>query len=168
MGATVPPLMPTTDYLQVATEAARDSGALCQKRLGPYQLRLAHNAADRLAACRLRFLVFDLELNEGLESAYLTGYDGNEFDDQCDHLIVEHVGSGEVIGTNRLQTASAARKNRGFYSEQDSALKPFAALGNTAVELGRACIHRDLEVARFSSCCGKASLRMRRCMARGT
>lgn len=30
---------------------------------------------DRLAAYRLRFAVFNLELNEGLESAYYTGYD---------------------------------------------------------------------------------------------
>ena len=32
---------------------------------GPYHLRLASSEADRIAAFRLRFLVFNLELNEG-------------------------------------------------------------------------------------------------------
>ena len=41
-------------------------------RQGPYHLRLASAEADRIAAFRLRFLVFNLELNEGLECAYAT------------------------------------------------------------------------------------------------
>jgi len=35
-------------------------------RTGEYHVRMAVSEADRIAAFRLRFLVFNLELNEGL------------------------------------------------------------------------------------------------------
>src|SRR5713101_218780 len=87
-------------------------------RQGPYRARLASSEADRKAVFRLRFLVFNLELNEGLEAAYATGQDSDEFDAVCDHLIVEHAGTGEVVGTYRLQTGAMAYANAGFYSER--------------------------------------------------
>src|ERR1700679_1942751 len=66
-----------------------------------YRARLAVTEAVRLAAYRLRFLVFNLELNKGLESAYRDGYDIDAFDVICDHLIVEHAATGSVVGTYR-------------------------------------------------------------------
>jgi len=110
---------------------------------GPYHLRLASSEADRIAAFRLRFLVFNLELNEGLESAYVTGQDSDEFDGICDHLIVEHVGAGKIVGTYRLQTSAIASANVGFYSGREFDLSPYKRLGNSVIELGRACVHRD-------------------------
>ena len=56
---------------------------------GPYVARLALTERERAAAYRLRFVVFNLELNEGLQSSYVDGYDKDHFDDVCDHLIVE-------------------------------------------------------------------------------
>jgi putative hemolysin len=112
-------------------------------RQGPYHLRLASAEADRIAAFRLRFLVFNLELNEGLESAYVTGRDSDEFDGICDHLIVEHVGAGKIVGTYRLQTGAIASANAGFYSEREFDFSPYRQLGNSVIELGRACVHRD-------------------------
>ncbi len=79
---------------------------------GSYRVRLAASEADRLAAFRLRFLVFNLELSEGLDTAHATGYDTDEFDAICDHLIVEHPGSGKVVGTYRLQTGAVAVQAR--------------------------------------------------------
>ena len=110
---------------------------------GPYHLRLASSEADRIAAFRLRFLVFNLELNEGLEVAYATGQDTDEFDSVCDHLIVEHSGTGELVGTYRLQTGAIASANAGFYSEREFDFSPYKRLGNSVIELGRACVHRD-------------------------
>src|SRR5271165_405456 len=43
--------------------------------LGRYRVRVAENGNDRIAACRLRFHVFNLELGEGLSASYLTGLD---------------------------------------------------------------------------------------------
>src|ERR1700747_3153794 len=70
---------------------------------GVYRLRFAESAQDLEAAYRLRFLVFNLELGEGLETAYQHGYDTDEFDAVCDHLIVEHCRTNQVVGTYRLQ-----------------------------------------------------------------
>jgi putative hemolysin len=110
---------------------------------GQYHLRLASSEADRIAAFRLRFLVFNLELNEGLEAAYATGQDTDEFDSVCDHLIVEHSGTGKIVGTYRLQTGEMASINAGFYSELEFDFSPYKRLGNSVIELGRACVHRD-------------------------
>src|SRR5436309_2734542 len=94
-------------------------------RAGPYQLRTAVSESDRLAAFRLRFLVFNLELKEGLEESYATGQDSDEFDLICDHLIVEHVTSGKIVGTYRLQTRSMAATNSGFYCEREFDFSPY-------------------------------------------
>ena len=91
----------------------------------------------------MRFLVFNLELNEGLEAAYATGHDTDEFDGVCDHLIVEHAGTGKIVGTYRLQTGAMASANAGFYSEREFDFSPYKRLGNSVIELGRACVHRD-------------------------
>src|SRR6266567_8454073 len=118
-------------------------GCSLDLRQGRYHLRLASSEADRIAAFRLRFLVFNLELNEGLEAAYATGQDTDEFDSVCDHLIVEHTGVGKIVGTYRLQTGAIASANVGFYSEREFNSSPYKRLGNSAIELGRACVHRD-------------------------
>ena len=108
-----------------------------------YRLRLADSAADVQAALRLRFVVFNLELNEGLATAFKTGYDTDQFDPVCDHLIVEHIASGQVVGTYRLQTGLTAMWNYGYYSEREFDFAPFESLRDSIVELGRACIHRE-------------------------
>jgi putative hemolysin len=92
---------------------------------------------------RLRFLVFNVELNEGLDSAYINGEDRDQFDEVCDHLMVEEHTSGRIVGTYRVQTGDVARQNFGFYSAQEFDFAPYHKLGNRVVELGRACIHRD-------------------------
>jgi putative hemolysin len=108
-----------------------------------YAVRLAQNAADIEAAQRLRFEVFNLELNEGLDTAYLSGLDADRFDECCDHLLVEDARSGAVVGTYRLQTGQLAAAHHGYYSAQEFDFSPFEAIRCEMVELGRACVHRD-------------------------
>ncbi len=110
---------------------------------GSYELRLATTDTELLAAQRLRFDVFNLELNEGLDSAYLSGLDRDRFDDACDHLIVEHARTGEIVGTYRLQTGQFAAAHHGYYSAQEFDFAPFEPIRCELVELGRACVHRD-------------------------
>jgi len=114
-----------------------------------YAVRLAHSPEEKAQAYRLRFLVFNVELNEGLESAYATGYDTDEFDGVCDHLVVEHRPTGKIIATYRMQTGPAAATNIGYYSEREFDFSPFEPLRNSLVEVGRAAIlkeHRTFEV----------------------
>lgn len=112
-------------------------------RHGPYLAKFATESAELAAAFRLRFEVFNLELNEGLQSAYASGYDRDEFDGICDHLIVQHIPSKTIVGTYRLQTGITAGENLGYYSQREFDFAPYHALRPRSVELGRACIHRE-------------------------
>lgn len=105
-------------------------------------MRLARDTGEIHAAQALRFEVFNLELNEGLEESYLTGRDTDPFDAVCDHLIVEHLPSQKIVGTYRLQTGLNAAKNLGYYSAQEFEFEVFEPLRRELVEPGRACVHR--------------------------
>lgn len=114
------------------------------RRLEPtYRLRRASSAADLRAAQMLRFLVFNVELQEGLSQSFATCLDADEFDPVCDHLLVEELATGAIVGTYRLQSGRRALQERGYYSAREFQLEPFEPLRAQMLELGRACIHRD-------------------------
>ncbi len=106
-------------------------------------MRLATTPADLHAAQRLRFEVFNVELDEGLAASHALGRDEDAYDAFCDHLLVERESTGEIVGTYRLQTGQLAAANLGYYSEQEFDFAPYEALRCEVVELGRACVHRD-------------------------
>jgi len=106
-----------------------------------YATRLARNRDDIRAAQSLRFQVFNLELNEGLEQSYATGLDEDPFDAVCDHLIVEHLPSANIVGTYRLQTGHNAAGYRGYYCAQEFEFQVFESFRAEMIELGRACVH---------------------------
>jgi putative hemolysin len=108
-----------------------------------YAIRIAHSPEEIQAAQALRFQVFNLELNEGLSQSYATGLDVDPFDRVCDHLIVEHVSTGQLVGTYRLQTGTSAKKNLGYYCEQEFHFAVYEPARPQIVELGRACVHRQ-------------------------
>lgn len=99
------------------------------------RVRLAKTENDVRAAQALRFAVFNLELNEGLERSFLTLLDADPFDAICDHLLVEDVMTGEVVGTYRLQTGERAAIGLGYYSAQEFDLSPFDSIRPQIVEL---------------------------------
>ena len=139
---------PASHPVDVLLEVRADVRLLPTRRTvwleaGPYVVRLAITERERAAAYRLRFLVFNLEMNEGLESAYEDGYDTDRYDPVCDHLIVEHKETGAVVGTYRLQMGDIAARHFGYYSEQEFDFTPYESMRSQTVELGRACIHRD-------------------------
>jgi putative hemolysin len=106
-----------------------------------YSVRIAESPEDIHEAQTLRFLVFNVELNEGLEDSYRTCRDSDRFDAVCDHLLVEC--GGEVVGTYRMQTGRVALENHGYYSGQEFDMAPFESVRDEMLELGRACIHRQ-------------------------
>ena len=108
-----------------------------------YLLRFAKCSDDVERLCRLRYDVFNLELGEGLKSSVATGIDRDEYDEQCEHLMVIDTRNDEVVGTYRLQVRESADKGHGFYSATEF---DFSALSSEmldgTVELGRACTAR--------------------------
>ena len=84
-----------------------------------YATRLARGKHEVQAAQALRFAVFNLELNEGLQESYATGLDEDLFDPVCDHLLIEHLPSRQIVGTYRMQTGLNAAAHRGYYSARE-------------------------------------------------
>ena len=142
----------------IQNSPARHRGDICNQenagheydpRIGPsadkfacqYAARLARDVDEVRAAQALRFQVFNLELNEGLEESYATRLDEDPFDAVCDHLIIEHLPSANIVGTYRLQTGRTAAANRGYYCAQEFEVQVFESLRPKIIELGRACVH---------------------------
>lgn len=114
-----------------------------------YTLRFVQSQNDLERVQRLRFEVFNLELQEGLASAYQTGRDVDAWDDVCTHLMVEHDETQQVVGTYRMQTGWTAKDALGYYAAQEFDMTVFAAERGQLIELGRACIakkHRNFSV----------------------
>jgi putative hemolysin len=111
--------------------------------MADFEVKIATDPSEIEEAQRLRFQVFNLELNKGLQTAYERGLDIDEFDAYCDHLIVRDLKSGDVVGTYRLLRGSQARRHIGFYSEKEFDLSRIKSLDGELLELGRSCARRD-------------------------
>ena len=130
-----------------------------------FRVGLAQTLDDLIACQRLRYLVFNCELGEGLDASARTGLDRDRFDFICDHLMVNEAATGRLVGTYRLQTGYRAKGNLGYYSEQLFDLAPFEKIRGEILELGRACVHQDYRstpvlnmlwkgIARYAQTCG--------------
>lgn len=111
---------------------------------------LTGSSPELESVLRLRYRVFNLEMNEGLLKSHLSGKDEDRFDRYCDHLVIYEEASGEPVGTYRLQTFEMAEKNIGFYSATEFDFSRFPEkYTRNGVEIGRACItreHRNIKV----------------------
>jgi putative hemolysin len=108
-----------------------------------YRISLARTADDLIECQRLRYLVFNLELREGLAASDRNGLDVDPFDSFCDHLMVRDLVSGRLVGTYRLQTGETAARYIGYYSETLFNLSAYDSVRKEVLELGRACVHED-------------------------
>ncbi|CUA81928.1 MULTISPECIES: GNAT family N-acetyltransferase [Gulbenkiania] len=119
---------------------------LLQPRVAPARrerltVRLAEGRHDVERALRLRFQVFGEEMGAQLASANL-GIDTDDYDDVCDHLVVENP-AGEIVGTYRMLPPEAACLMPSLYSEHEFDLSRLAPLRDRLIEVGRSCVHRD-------------------------
>lgn len=129
--------------ISASDRQTRDRNFIPPSPTSAYKVRVADSDRDVANAQRLRYRVFNLELGEGLSESEATGRDADPFDAVCDHLLIEQVVSGEIIGTYRLQTGGNAKKAIGYYSEQEFEFEAFEVIRSEIVELGRACIARE-------------------------
>ncbi|MFI7331867.1 GNAT family N-acetyltransferase [Micromonospora aurantiaca (nom. illeg.)] len=104
-----------------------------------YTLLIADDPTLVAAAQRLRHEVFAGELGATLPTA-ATGLDTDGFDAYCDHLVVLHEGTGEVVGTYRLLPPGRTDRR---YADAEFDLGPLAPLRDDLVEAGRSCVHPD-------------------------
>jgi len=108
-----------------------------------FRVSLAKSLDDLVECQRLRYMVFNCELGEGLDASTQTGLDRDHFDFICDHLMVHDANSGKLVGTYRMQSGYRAKGNLGYYGEELFDFSPFEKLRRQVLELGRACVHQD-------------------------
>lgn len=101
-------------------------------------LRLASTRDEIRLAQRLRWIVFAEEQGAQLDTPE-PGYDIDELDEHCQHLIVT-AASGAVVGTYRLLTADAARAAGGYYSQGEFDLGGLLRSDRKLLEIGRSCV----------------------------
>ncbi|HWE90157.1 MAG TPA: GNAT family N-acyltransferase [Pseudonocardiaceae bacterium] len=113
---------------------------------GGYSLLVAKDSADVRAAQRLRYQVFAEEMGAHLhapDSVADAGLDIDEFDQFCDHLVVRHDHTGEIVGTYRMLPPDRAEAAGMLYSDTEFDLRALAPLRAGLVEAGRSCVHPD-------------------------
>jgi len=106
------------------------------------QVSWARHQDEVREAQRLRFDVFATEMGARL-STLVPGHDVDLFDDYCEHLLVKHPDTGQVIGTYRVLTPAQAKRVGSTYSDTEFDLTRLRDMRKRMVELGRSCVHSD-------------------------
>jgi len=99
-----------------------------------YLLKTADTYPELKEVMRLRSRVFSAEYGAPTGAP---GFDVDDFDFQCDHLLIIEKSTGEVVGTYRMLCSRFVSE---FYSQTEFNLDRFLASPGTKLELGRACI----------------------------
>ena len=107
-----------------------------------YSLLVAHDDAEVRAAQRLRYQVFAEEMGANLHSP-MPGLDVDDFDEFCDHLVVRHDPTGEIVGCYRMLPPERAREAGRLYSDGEFDLTALHGIRGALVETGRSCVHPD-------------------------
>lgn len=105
--------------------------------VGPFVIKTVSNAEELKEALALRFDVFHREM---IGKKDPSGYDVDEHDFDCDHLIIVEKRSNRIIGTYRMN-CSLFTDN--FYSAKEFLMNKVFNTPGVKLELGRACIHKD-------------------------
>lgn len=114
-----------------------------------FELRLASDERDLLAAQRLRYEVFVSELGgDGALVDHEQRLERDAYDAYYDHLLLidrrrNADALDDVVGVYRLLTDERAKELGGFYSEVEYDLSPLKVTGRRLLELGRSCVHAD-------------------------
>src|SRR5258708_39491101 len=100
-----------------------------------FRVSMAQTLEDVIECQRLRYLVFNCELGEGLDTSAKTGLDRDRFDFICDHLMVQDAATGKLAGTYRMQSGYRAKGNLGYYGEEFFDFRPFETIQRKLLKL---------------------------------
>lgn len=113
------------------------------RELTNLQLKIGCTPDELKKAQRLRFEIFNIEMDAGVKPTEASVLDCDEFDDICDHIIIVDTDKDMVVGTYRLLLGTVAAQHKGFYSETKFNLESIKRLEGGLLEVGRSCIHKD-------------------------
>ncbi len=103
---------------------------------GSYRLETAATMKDLLEVFELRHQIFLEETGAAKEDS--DGFDLDEFDSVCDHIIIRSKEDDRIVGTYRVISSHYSDQ---FYSQSEFNLDQFLNTPGPKLELGRACIH---------------------------
>ncbi|WP_162654517.1 GNAT family N-acetyltransferase [Lentilitoribacter sp. Alg239-R112] len=117
-------------------------------RIGTLETRIATTKEEIGAAQEIRYRVFVEEMGAKLPfDAMLSKRDFDQYDHQCDHLLVIDraiIGStvDQIVGTYRLMQQNTAEENNGFYSQNEYDVHGLVSRhpDKRFLELGRSCV----------------------------
>ncbi|WP_101066281.1 GNAT family N-acetyltransferase [Roseovarius salinarum] len=104
---------------------------------GRYRTRIAQTDDDVAAAQRLRFITF-------VGDATRTGRDADTFDEICTHILVEEAATGRLVCCFRMLPLERGAEIGRSYSAQHYELSALSTFEGPMVEMGRFCIHPDV------------------------
>ena len=116
---------------------------------GRFRARLAESPEDIRAAQRLRYMAF----RAGRVAGAGDGLDRDTFDERCQHLLIETLTEGAVVGTCRLLMIRQAETLQACYAAQFYDLAPLARCRTPMLEIGRFCLsptERDADALRLA------------------
>ncbi len=109
-----------------------------------YAVVLTTRDADIDTVQRLRFEVFGSEPGFEASMAHVTdGRDADRFDEHCDHLVIVHKASGQIVGCYRILPPPGAIAAGGLYLATEFELGALDHLRPETLEMGRACVRAD-------------------------
>ncbi len=107
------------------------------QKVGSFRLKTADTLNELKSAFELRYEVFH---NEFKGMSKKTGWDIDEYDFHCDHLIIIDEKSNTVAGAYRLNSSQFSDR---FYSSREFNTTRVLADDGVKIELGRACIKKE-------------------------
>lgn len=113
------------------------------KKKNRYEVSVARSMHEVEEAQRLRYQVFFEEMGATATKLIESERDVDQYDADCDHLIVRDIESGIVVGCYRIMRPETARRRGAFYSDSEFDLSRLGNIRGTTAEVGRACIHPD-------------------------
>ncbi|MEL6979573.1 MAG: GNAT family N-acyltransferase [Pseudomonadota bacterium] len=123
---------------------------------GRYGVRLAETPEDVRAAQRLRHRLFRADRGApapGAAGEDASDLDVDQFDADCDHVMIEERRTGRLVCCFRLLPLSSGREIGRSYSAQFYELSSLNDFPGKIVEMGRFCIepdHRNGDVLRLA------------------
>lgn len=105
--------------------------------VGPFVLKTVNSTEELREALALRYQVFHREM---IGKTREQGIDVDEYDFNCDHLVIIEKKSAKIVGTYRLNCSLFGND---FYSAREFNISKILSHPGVKLELGRACIHHD-------------------------
>jgi L-ornithine Nalpha-acyltransferase len=108
-----------------------------------YSVGIADTEKEVDEVHKLRFDIFNTELDEGIKENEKIKRDVDKYDKYCKHLIVKEKDTNKIIATYRMLPSWEMNKDLGFYTSSEFDISSLKLEEGINLETGRACIRKE-------------------------